>query len=631
MPDMTFEEALSQWWGEDADRINSMSEMAREFAVATPKEKKESRGFCPTGEGGGVDNSCGDGFSTTPNASELSKVSTLGGSTGATLSEDASGNRYVVKGGNSAEHIRGEAAANSIYRAAGVPVPRSRLDETDESSPKQVSEYVKAKPLASVTGDAREKAIAEICKGFAADALLANWDVVGLDQDNILVPDSGPPLRVDNGGALTFRAQGKPKPFGPTVGELDTLRTSEQGEPIFGGLTDQQVASQISELSSRRDKILASTPHGYRDVMSKRLDYMEKWASKKSGQQSRAFCPTGEGKGVDNSCGSGKKSPDDPEDIKPSAKAPEEPTDTVDSSSDSMFGTSTDAAATKTTVRSAIGEIEVIDRTDIHTRDYLDEIESDAADKGMVVDFKQAPALQSSTDLSDDDTAYRAFLGSAYAAFTGHESFGSDLSELDDYGPEYGLMTEYEAEQRVSELIDERWEDLDKDEWFGSDKPWSEMSPDEQAKQESEWRDDQYTEVYEEVEGEREEARSRAINDMRRSLESSLASATLDCCLQLYRGLRLSQTDVDKIIADGSITHPGPNSWTTSRGTSKGFGALGTLLVLRKPRVGHVHAANTGDEQEVTRPPSKLKLIGVVKTSSGNVLYLDEDDDYKDL
>ena len=353
-------------------------------------------------------------------------------------------------------------------------------------------------------------------------------------------------------------------------------------------------------------------------------------ATPKEKKESRAFCPTGEGKGVDNSCGVGKGSPEDQEDIEPSAKAPDEPTDTVDSSADSKFGTSTDEAATKTSVQSAVGEIEVIDRTNIHTRDYLDEIESDAEDKGMVVDFKQAPALQSSTDLDDDDVAYRAFLGSAYPAFTGQDS-SADLSELDEYGPEYGLMTEYEAEQRVVELIGEKWDELDKDEWFGSDKPWSSMSPDEQADQETEWKDSQYTEVYQEVEGDREEARSMAINDMRRNLESSLASATLDCCLQLYRGLQLTPDAVDQIIKDGSITHSGPNSWTTSRNTSKGFGALGTLLVLRKPRVGHVHVANTGDEAEVTRPPSKLKLIGVVKTSSGNVLYLDEDDDYKDL
>jgi hypothetical protein len=199
----------------------------------------------------------------------------LGGSTGAALVEDDSGNRLVVKRGTSPDHIRSEAAANLIYRAAGVPVPASRLDETDDDDPMQFSEYVQGKILADVAGQARHEAIAEIQKGFAVDVLLANWDVVGLDEDNIIVPESGPPTRVDNGGSLTFRAQGKPKTFGTIVEELDTLR---ENQPIFRSLTDQQVSSQIKDLAAIREKIVASSPAEYRDVVSQRLDYMEKWA-----------------------------------------------------------------------------------------------------------------------------------------------------------------------------------------------------------------------------------------------------------------------------------------------------------------------------------------------------------------
>jgi hypothetical protein len=215
----------------------------------------------------------------------MKPIGALGGSTGATLAADAAGKLYVVKGGNSPDHIRSEAAANLIYRAAGVPVPTSRLDESEDHSPKQVSEYVKGKTLASVMGRARHEAIKEIQKGFAVDALLANWDVVGLDEDNILVPDHGPPVRVDNGGSLAFRAQGKPKQFGPIVVELDTLRESDQGRPVFGSLTDQQVSSQINDLASIGDRIIESTPHIHRDVMSQRLEYMKKWSQLRGGSE----------------------------------------------------------------------------------------------------------------------------------------------------------------------------------------------------------------------------------------------------------------------------------------------------------------------------------------------------------
>lgn len=55
---MKLEEAYAAWMDEDAERINAMSELAREFAVALPK-MEEDRAWCPTGKGGGLDNSCG--------------------------------------------------------------------------------------------------------------------------------------------------------------------------------------------------------------------------------------------------------------------------------------------------------------------------------------------------------------------------------------------------------------------------------------------------------------------------------------------------------------------------------------------------------------------------------------------
>jgi len=58
---------LSQWWDEDADRINKMADAARKMAVKLPADKEdrwedaveEERAWCATGPGGGLDNSCG--------------------------------------------------------------------------------------------------------------------------------------------------------------------------------------------------------------------------------------------------------------------------------------------------------------------------------------------------------------------------------------------------------------------------------------------------------------------------------------------------------------------------------------------------------------------------------------------
>lgn len=51
--------AYAKWMDEDADRLNAMAELARKVAVKLPSRKEaEKRAFCPTGPGGGIDNSC---------------------------------------------------------------------------------------------------------------------------------------------------------------------------------------------------------------------------------------------------------------------------------------------------------------------------------------------------------------------------------------------------------------------------------------------------------------------------------------------------------------------------------------------------------------------------------------------
>jgi HK97 family phage portal protein len=258
-----------------------------------------SRRDCGTGSGGfQAGNECGKGGSgggadaDLPAASELEKVGTLGGSTGAVLAKDKDGNQYVVKGGNSPEHIRSEAAANDIYAAAGVPVPPHSLDESDPASPKQVTRFVEGTPIGNLTGAKFEAAASQLREHFAADALMANWDVIGMNGDNVLVPkDGSPPQRVDNGGSLTFRAQGGPKAFGPKVGELESMRTSDQGRRIFGKLNNNQIAAQIRDLGRRRASIIRAAPKELRETISARLDYMERWA-KENGARSKGDATT---------------------------------------------------------------------------------------------------------------------------------------------------------------------------------------------------------------------------------------------------------------------------------------------------------------------------------------------------
>lgn len=160
-------------------------------------------------------------------AAELKRLETvayLGGSTGAKKVRAPDGGEYVLKrggtaGGDAAGHLRNECVADAFYRALKIDVPEFRVYETD-GGPVKLSLFMDGgRSLGDWWKDASPSERAamreKLRRGLAVDVALGNWDVVGLDADNAraLVDENGEtrPWRVDNGGALGFRAQGARK------------------------------------------------------------------------------------------------------------------------------------------------------------------------------------------------------------------------------------------------------------------------------------------------------------------------------------------------------------------------------------------------------------------------------------
>jgi len=142
--------------------------------------------------------------------------------------------------------------AAKLYQAAGVAVPDVKL-VTVQDKLGIASGMIDG--LQKLPSDARE--IKGAMEGFAVDAWLANWDVVGLLRDNLLADPHGQAVRIDVGGALLYRAQGEPKgpAFGYTVGELDTLTdgTNPQASELFGNITHAELATGIRKVRSVPD------------------------------------------------------------------------------------------------------------------------------------------------------------------------------------------------------------------------------------------------------------------------------------------------------------------------------------------------------------------------------------------
>lgn len=218
-----------------------------------------------------------------PELSELKVVKRLGGSTGAQLVKDLEGRFFVRKEGNSAEHIRSEVAADLAYQALGLEVPKVKLYDGKTKLAELVKGETLQEALAKATPAEAQLIIAKVQRGFVADALLANYDVIGLGMDNILVDPSGQVWRIDNGGSFDFRAQGARKTFGPEVTELKTMRDAKinpSAARIFGGITDAEIQRQIAEILEKREALLAAVPAELRDAMEKRLEYLANYGKK---------------------------------------------------------------------------------------------------------------------------------------------------------------------------------------------------------------------------------------------------------------------------------------------------------------------------------------------------------------
>ncbi len=219
--------------------------------------------------------------SSVPNAAGLAYNSALSGSTGAKLYKNSTEKKWVVKKGASkskSQQAFMENVANDVYALLGVPVPRHKFDYSGNVL---VTEYIPGKLLKDATPEEFEKAKTELCAGFIVDALIANWDVIGMVSDNIILPaDGSPAVRIDNGGSFDLKATGGKKKFSNVVIELHTMRNAKinpTAAKIYGDLTDDEINAQITSIIvPKYDAILAlfDAFPTYKPVMKSRLDYL---------------------------------------------------------------------------------------------------------------------------------------------------------------------------------------------------------------------------------------------------------------------------------------------------------------------------------------------------------------------
>lgn len=220
------------------------------------------------------------------NPRELKVVKKLGGTTGAELVQDDHGQLFVRKKGASADHIREEFAAEEMYRAAGVPVPGSKLYD-DGKEPIKLSRYIDGKTMKAAGGAIQSNAEQALRQNFVSDALMGNWDTIGAggaESDNILVGKDGVVYRIDVGGSLRFKAMGGKKTadewneYPTDLWSLRDPKTNPSMAKTFGSISQSELTAQAEALAARKDQILSVTPEALKDVVGKRIDAIGKMA-----------------------------------------------------------------------------------------------------------------------------------------------------------------------------------------------------------------------------------------------------------------------------------------------------------------------------------------------------------------
>lgn len=224
---------------------------------------------------------------------ELRSVRRIGGSTGALLMQDPlTKKKFVKKSGMSPEHITNEYNVLALYAACGVRVPQAKLYKTSEGI-SLLTVHVPGKTLAETISHLADRIadpeaaylVADIRQFFVADALLGAWDVLGSSYDNIIVDTSGLCWRVDFGCGLSFRARGAPKSlslWNERVLELNSMRDMEINVAagcVFKNIGNASIKKQIKDLAEKRELILYHAPTADRDILGKRLSFLNDYAA----------------------------------------------------------------------------------------------------------------------------------------------------------------------------------------------------------------------------------------------------------------------------------------------------------------------------------------------------------------
>ena len=183
------------------------------------------------------------------------------------LYKDDNNELWVRKQGANLAHIKNEYEFMKYLDFIGVNVPECFMDDRYLYTKFIDGEVMGTNPSWEV--------LQKLWKDYVPHCLIANWDMIGSDGDNVIVTPDGEVYYVDLGGAGPYRALGEKKgdSFGPVVGELDTMVENNRRYFPNRSFENHDNPYYCDLLESGLDIFSNDT---VRDIMYQRAEYLRK-------------------------------------------------------------------------------------------------------------------------------------------------------------------------------------------------------------------------------------------------------------------------------------------------------------------------------------------------------------------
>lgn len=188
--------------------------------------------------------------------------------------KDNPAERYYIKIPSNPEVARNEVLASKLYQIAGVDCPELQFIDVggDTGIASRIMDGVGKLDIEAF----KKGLVSGVGDGFAVDAWLGDWDVVGLGFDNLL-QQGNRAIRIDVGGSLRFRAQGgmKGSAFGREVTELQSMRdgrSNSQAAAVFKYVKKGDLENGVRKVLSISDNQIRDLVKEYGPFNKKEAD-----------------------------------------------------------------------------------------------------------------------------------------------------------------------------------------------------------------------------------------------------------------------------------------------------------------------------------------------------------------------